>query len=65
MSLSFFQIGMYAWMLAIWFIFSGHIVPNMAFYWFTLQVGMVLGLLTTMPVNWVLLKTGLKVACAH
>lgn len=65
LSLTSFQVGMYAWMLAIYFIFHGQVLADSAFYWFNIQIGLILGLFTTYPVNYLLIKTGVKVPCAH
>jgi hypothetical protein len=57
-----FQLGMYGWMALTTFkLFpQAPLHPNQALYWFMMQIAMVFGFLTSMPVNWLLLKTGLK-----
>lgn len=59
-----FQIGMYCWMAVTRFrLFPTHpLHPDQALYWFMMQIAMVCGFLTSMPVNWLLVKTGLKEA---
>lgn len=37
-------------------------VPDTAIFWFMMQLAMVTGFLTACPVNWLLLKTGVKEA---
>lgn len=64
-SLSSFQIGMYAWLLAVYFIFSGELSIASPIYWFMMQIGLTIGLLTTYPINYWLIKSGVKVPCAH
>lgn len=64
-SLTSFQIGMYAWLLATYFIFHGQLNAGSAIFWFMMQIGLTIGLLTTYPVNYYLVKKGIKVPCAH
>jgi Domain of unknown function (DUF4396) len=63
-SLVAFEIGMFGWMALVqlvWFSSSG-LHPDHAAYWFLMQVGMLLGFMTAYPVNWWLLRRGLKEA---
>lgn len=57
-----FQVGMYAWMALVYFVFFPH--PHLtAFdvrYWLMMQVGMVLGFATSFPMNRLLLAIGWK-----
>jgi hypothetical protein len=39
-----------------------HLHPDRAAYWSRIQVGMVLGFATSYPVNWWLIRRGLKEA---
>ena len=57
-----FQLGMYAWMALVHFIFfpSPHLEPVSPVFWLMMQIAMVLGLLTTTPMNRWLVRTGLK-----
>ncbi len=58
-----FQVGMYLWMWwthARLFTGSRALHPNMASYWLMMQVAMVLGFLTSWPMNWVLVRMGWK-----
>lgn len=64
LSLTFFELGLFGWMALIQFVFFPveHLHPDHAAYWFLMQVGMVLGFATSWPVNWWLLKRGIKEA---
>lgn len=57
-----FQVGMYAWMAAVYFLLfpKPHLHPNEALYWFMMQIGMIAGYLTAFPMNGWLLKRGFK-----
>jgi hypothetical protein len=57
-SLVAFEIGLFAWMaLSRFVIFRVEIPPTSPVYWFTMQIGMILGFFTAYPVNkWLLLK---------
>ncbi|WP_157478095.1 DUF4396 domain-containing protein [Granulicella tundricola] len=59
-----FQIGMYGWMAVVFFkLFPGpHLHPNDAGYWLMMQIAMVCGFVTALPVNWLLVKIGWKEA---
>lgn len=61
LSISAFQIGMYGWMAITRFlIFRRPLHPNEAVFWFMMQIGMLFGLMTTLPVNAWLVKSGVK-----
>jgi hypothetical protein len=62
-SLIAFQIGMYAWM-AIYqkLIFHPPLEANSPVFWFMMQIGMLAGLATTYPMNWLLVRKGIKEA---
>jgi hypothetical protein len=62
-SLIAFQVGMYVWM-AIYqkLIFHPRLEPNSPVYWFMMQIGMLAGLATTYPMNWLLIRKGAKEA---
>jgi hypothetical protein len=57
-----FQVGMYGWMLLVHFrLFSqSHLRPDEAVYWLMMQVAMICGFITSIPMNWWLLKIGWK-----
>jgi hypothetical protein len=58
-SLIAYEIGMFAWM-----IYRAHAWPAMQptdwSYWLMMQIAMVLGFATTYPVNWLLIRFGVK-----
>ncbi|HEY1995098.1 MAG TPA: DUF4396 domain-containing protein [Edaphobacter sp.] len=57
-----FQVGMYGWMLLVHFrLFpESHLGPDEAVYWLMMQVAMICGFVTSIPMNWWLLKIGWK-----
>ena len=59
-----FQVGMYAWMALVYFhLFPGpHLTPFDPRYWLMMQIGMICGFFTSLPMNWFLLRKGLKEA---
>ncbi len=65
LSLSAWQIGMYGYMaIAQFFIFRGMLhTPlevNSAEFWFMMQIAMLAGFVTSYPVNWWLIRKGIK-----
>lgn len=65
LSLTTFQVGMYAWLLAVHFIFKGQLNASSPVYWFMMQIGLTIGLITTYPVNFWLVKSKIKMSCAE
>jgi Domain of unknown function (DUF4396) len=59
-----FQIGMYAWMALVYFVFfaRAHLHPDQPGYWLMMQIAMIAGFLTAFPMNRWLLKRGVKEA---
>lgn len=57
-----FQVGMYGWMLLVHLrLFAQqHLHANEPVYWLMMQVAMVCGFVTSIPMNWWLLKMGWK-----
>ena len=57
-----FEIGLFGWMALMFFVFftNPHLKPNHAAYWFLMQVGMMLGFLTSYPTNAWLIRHGIK-----
>jgi hypothetical protein len=57
-----FQVGMYAWMALVYFkLFAQpHLTPFDPRYWLLMQVGMICGFATSLPMNWLLIRVGLK-----
>jgi len=64
LSLTAFQVGLYAWMAFMQLVlFPGEgLHPDRAAYWFLMQIGMILGFATSYPANWWLIKRGIKEA---
>lgn len=62
LSLTAWQVGMYGWMaLALFVWFSPERLPKTGpEFWFMMQLAMVAGFATSYPVNWWLLRAGLK-----
>lgn len=60
LSLIAYQVGMFAWMgLTQKVLFPG-LEPIAWTFWLMMQIAMILGLATTFPVNWWLIKAGIK-----
>ncbi len=57
-----FEIGMFAWMALVFFVLfpHPHLMPTEARYWLMMQIAMVIGFITSLPVNRWLLKARLK-----
>ena len=57
-----FEIGLFGWMALMFFVFfhDPHLRPDHAAYWFLMQVGMILGFLTSYPANNWLIRHGIK-----
>lgn len=64
-SLTFFEIGLFGWMLASYYMFGDELSPSSITYWFMMQVGMALGFVTTFPVNYLLIKWKIKEMSCH
>jgi hypothetical protein len=62
LSLITFEIGLFAWMAIFQFVLFPGVTPDTAAYWFMMQIGMCLGFLTSYPMNWWLIKSGVKEA---
>ena len=62
LSLSAWQLGMYGWMAIVLFVlYSPATLPKtQPAFWFMMQLAMFAGFVTTYPVNWWLLRTGIK-----
>lgn len=61
LSLSAWQIGMYGWMAVATFAIFGHELQKTGpVFWFEMQIAMLCGFLTSFPVNWWLLRSGIK-----
>jgi hypothetical protein len=56
-----FEIGLFGWMAFMFLVFNHpHLRPDHAAYWFLMQVGMILGFLTSYPANSWLIRHGIK-----
>ncbi len=63
LSLTAWQIGTYGWMALATFVLFGHeLEKTTPVFWFMMQIAMWLGFATSYPVNWWLLKQGIKEA---
>lgn len=65
LSLSCWQIGMYATValcqLSLFpHFFGGEVLPTTPVFWLMMQVAMLVGFCTAYPMNWWLIKTGIK-----
>ena len=61
LSLTAWQVGMYGWMaIAIFLIFRHEIEKTDPVFWFMMQIAMLAGFVTSYPVNWWLLRAGIK-----
>jgi hypothetical protein len=60
LTLTAFEIGLFAWMAVFQLVLFHGLHPNSPVYWFMMQIGMVLGFLTSFPVNAWLLRAGIK-----
>jgi hypothetical protein len=61
LSLTAFEIGLFVWMALPPLFFFGHPLSKATpEFWFMMQIGMLLGFLTSYPINYWLLKSGLK-----
>jgi Domain of unknown function (DUF4396) len=60
-SLTAWQAGMYGWMAIATFGIFGHEIPKTdPRFWFMMQIAMLAGFLTSYPVNWWLIRAGIK-----
>lgn len=60
-SLTSWQIGMYGWMAITYFVlYPQGLSKDSLEFWFMMQVAMFCGFLTAYPVNWFLIKKGIK-----
>ncbi len=61
LSLVAWQVGMYGLMAVVTFAIVGRpLPPTGAAFWFAMQLAMVAGFVTSYPVNWWLLRRGIK-----
>jgi hypothetical protein len=63
LSLTAFEIGLFGWMALMHYVFfQPPLRPNSAAYWFLMQIGMLVGYATSYPMNWWLIRSGIKEA---
>lgn len=63
LSLTAFEIGLFGWMAVSYFVlFHPPLMPTQPAFWFMMQIGMILGFLTSYPANWLLIRLGIKEA---
>lgn len=62
LSLTAWQIGMYGWMAIAMFWLIGPMSPSQPVFWLMMQIGMLCGFLTAFPMNWWLIREGIKSA---
>ncbi len=63
LSLIAFEVGLFAFMALMHFVlFTPPLKPDQPVYWFMMQIGMVIGFATSYPMNWFLIRKGLKEA---
>ncbi len=61
LSLFCWQIGMYGWMaISIFWIYHHRLDESQPLFWFMMQIAMLLGFITAYPINWWLIKKGIK-----
>jgi hypothetical protein len=65
LSLTAWQIGMYGFMAFAYFFLFGHVLgikltTDTVEFWFMMQIAMLFGFATSYPVNWWLIRTGVK-----
>jgi hypothetical protein len=63
LTLTAFEVGLFGWMALSYFVlFRPHLMPNEPAYWFMMQIGMLVGFVTSYPMNWWLIRIGIKEA---
>lgn len=62
LALTAFEVGLFGWMAIMQLILfpSPHLPTSSAAFWFLMQAGMLIGFGTTYPVNWWLIRHGIK-----
>jgi hypothetical protein len=61
LSLTAFEIGLFGWMALAYFVFfHPPLRPDQVEYWFMMQIGMLIGFITAYPMNWWLIRAGIK-----
>ena len=62
LSLVAFEVGLFGWMAVMQLVLftDPHLTPDHAAYWFLMQIGMVIGFVTSYPANRWLIRRGFK-----
>lgn len=61
LSLTAWQVGMYGWMAIATFVIFGYEMDSSGpVFWFMMQIAMLAGFVTSYPVNWWLVRAGIK-----
>jgi hypothetical protein len=60
LALTAFEIGLFAWMAVTYFQFAPRPKLTSPTYWFMMQIGMVLCFIASFPINWYLVRSGVK-----
>jgi hypothetical protein len=63
-SLTAFELGLFGWMAVMAFVLfpaPHHLLPNTAAYWLLMQIGMMIGFVTSWPANVWLVNRGIKI----
>jgi hypothetical protein len=62
LALTAFEAGLFGWMAITQLVLfpSPHLTADSAAFWFMMQAGMLIGFVTTYPVNWWLIRRGIK-----
>lgn len=60
LSLTAWQVGMYGWMAIVIFVLFGKFSIQTPEFWFMMQIAMCFGFITAYPMNWFLVKMGIK-----
>jgi hypothetical protein len=61
-ALTAFEAGLFAWIGVVYFFVMPRPELTSPFYWFMMQIGMVIGFITSLPPNWLLVRSGVKLA---
>ena len=63
LSLTCWQVGMYGWMAISFFLIFHHVIETTnPVFWLMMQIAMLAGFITAFPINWFLIKAGIKEA---
>ena len=62
LALTAFEAGLFAWMGVVYFFVMPRSELTSPLYWFMMQIGMVIGFITSLPPNWLLVRSGVKLA---